>query len=284
MFCKKTAVVASQSSPLGDSLNIPEGWGLFSLLQGVLAQPAWHIPGTGGAFTGSSRDHRPAPGLLGRAGHAGLHSTGERKARRGIDIPRALPETGRKRGFLRRDKQFSRRKHGQERLQAVLCPMPTAPFLSVCLSSQLHQVRCGSGKPSPGANREKRNTSIQMHLASGDMAPAHQDAPQLMMLLHPPSGPHRSNVPQFIQTPRAWREAGARGKSEKSLMHLLKIILVTAENCWQLQPRHLSSCHVASNPSLLEASLEMSWPQYQSPTRRMGGNLFLEIQPSEHPA
>lgn len=67
-------------------------------------------------------------------------------------------------------------------------------------------------------------------------------------------------------------------------MHLLKIILVIAENCWQLQPHHLSSCHVASNPSLLEASLEMSWPQYQSATRRIGGDLFLEIQPSEYPA
>lgn len=67
-------------------------------------------------------------------------------------------------------------------------------------------------------------------------------------------------------------------------MHLLKIILVTVENCWQLQPHHLSSCHVASNPSLLEASLEMSWPQYQSPTQRMGGDLFLEIKPSEYPA
>lgn len=67
-------------------------------------------------------------------------------------------------------------------------------------------------------------------------------------------------------------------------MHLLKIILVTAENCWQLQPHHMSSCHVASNPSPLEASLEMSWPQYQSPTQRMGGDLFLEIKPSEYPA
>lgn len=65
-------------------------------------------------------------------------------------------------------------------------------------------------------------------------------------------------------------------------MYVLKIILVTAENCWQLQPQHLSSCHVASNPSLLEANLEMSWPQYQGPTRRMGGDLFLEIKAGDY--
>lgn len=53
-----------------------------------------------------------------------------------------------------------------------------------------------------------------MYLASGDAAPAHQDAPQLVTLLCLPSGAHRSSVPHFIQTPRAQREGrGGRARN-----------------------------------------------------------------------
>lgn len=223
MFCKKTAVVTSQSSPLGHCLNIPEGWGLFSLLQGPLAQPAWHIPGTdrhSPAHPGATVSF-PAPGLLIRAGHVGLPS------------------------FIRFVVAVGSPPQGERKIKEI---HPSKYIRPVEMWHQLTKM-----------------------------------PPKLVMLLRLPSGPHCSSVPHFTQIPRAQRERRG-GKREKSLTRLLKIILVTVENCWQLQPRHLSSCHVASNPSLLEASLEMSWPQYQSPTRRLGGDLFLEIQPREYPA
>lgn len=96
MFCKKTAVATSQISPLGDSLNIPEGLEIIFFSAGTT--------GTSLAQTGDSLAHPratdPASGLLGQTGHARFHNSGERKARGGIDIPKVLPETERKGGFF----------------------------------------------------------------------------------------------------------------------------------------------------------------------------------------
>lgn len=201
MFRKKIAAVTSQISPLGDSINVPQGRGLFSSLRGVLAQLTWHrqgihwlIPGPSSQLQGSSA----GPGT------PGFHTTGERKAGGGMDVS----GTGRKGGFLRRDRQSPGRKHRQGRHRVVLSPCPWLPFphLSVFIASsgllwQWEALPRG---------KQKRNTSTQMHLASEDTAPAPQDAPQLVMLLCLPSGPHRSNAPQFIQTPRVQREEGEK--------------------------------------------------------------------------
>lgn len=72
---------------------------------------------------------------------------------------------------------------------------------------------------------------------------------------------------------------GGKEKPEKSPMHLLKIILVMAENCWQLQPHRLSSCRVASNPSCWKPAWKSSGPSTRAEPEGRGGICSLKSNP-----
>lgn len=151
MFCKKTAVATSQISPLGDSPNIPEGSGIIFFPAGTT--------GTSLAQTGDSlaqpRATNPASGLLGQTGHARFHNTGERKARGGIDIPRVLPETGRRGGFFEKKRAIFWVKTQAGETPGCAEPMPMALFCpSVCLHSLIRSVVAVGSTPQRQTERK----------------------------------------------------------------------------------------------------------------------------------